>query len=75
MTEENSEYEAWQTGLDEYSTSLKPKEIEAAKRTFIKYHGSLDDCACVDCPLQKENRCVFQFDVYNTKDDWCLMEK
>lgn len=61
--------------MDQYEIPLTPKQIEIAKQHFIDFHGSLDDCACVDCPMQKQNRCVFQFDSYNTKDDFCLMDK
>lgn len=61
--------------MDWYEKPLSDEQVEAAKDVFIEFHGSLDNCECVDCPLQKENRCVFQFDIYNTKGDWCLMEK
>ncbi len=59
----------------QYEQPLPQSAIDAAKAAFIEFHGSLDDCACVDCLLMIENRCVFQFDVYNTTDDFCLMEK
>jgi len=61
--------------MDHYENPLTDEQIEAGKQEFIKFHGSLDHCACVGCPLQLENRCIFQFDVYNTDDDFCLMEK
>lgn len=54
---------------------LTEEEIELAKAGFVEFHGSLDKCECVDCALQKNNECVFQFDPYNTKGDWCLMDK
>lgn len=61
--------------MDYHTQPLTDDEKEFMKALFIEFHGTLDLCACVDCPLQLENRCAYQFDVYNTIDDFCLMEK
>lgn len=60
---------------DYHFNRLTDEQIEEAKKQFIEFHGSLDLCACTNCNLMKDNRCVYQFDVYNTIDDFCLMEK
>lgn len=61
--------------MTKYEQPLTADQIERAKQQFVEFHGTLDICACVDCYFAQQNRCIFQYDTYNTIDDFCLMEK
>lgn len=75
MEEDSPEYKAWKEQFDQYETPLTVGQIEEAKKNWLEFHKTFDHCACLNCKLQVENRCVFQWDIYNTDDDFCLMEK
>lgn len=75
--------------VDDMTVSVDPKEIhpltkeeiERRKALFLSdgrqlanKEMSLQDCTCFDCKMQKENRCVYQWDFYNTDGD-CLFDK
>lgn len=61
---------------DQWTMAITVQRASAQRQNFIKEHGSLDGCTCNGCPRRfaMANRCVLQYDPYNTNGD-CLLSK
>lgn len=62
--------------LADHERPLTYDEIYWAREGFKEMTGATDflSCTCLECPAQKRNRCVYQWDAYNTHGD-CLAQK
>jgi hypothetical protein len=61
--------------IDPWTKPLSQETIDKKKKMLVEeFEVKLEDTTCFNCKAQKENRCVCQWDPYNTNGD-CLLSK